>query len=187
MTLSYLRNEDLRNDPWCRKTTMIGLSDGDTFSRFETNHACHRRTDGQTELPWHIRAAAYSLSRVKRIKLANTVGGDECNCTYAPSPRAVYWFIQLHERSFEAMRSKIIRRYMYDDGVPLLSVSARIGVDSMGAMGAIAPTAKSCVGRCPQIALTGILLFCRCTQPKGGGKILRMCHYETEKSALISP
>jgi len=38
---------------------------GDTFSRFDTIHACDGRTDRQTELAWHIRAIAYMLSRVK--------------------------------------------------------------------------------------------------------------------------
>jgi len=33
-----------------------------------------------------------------------------------------------------------------------------IGADSLGAMGAIAPTAKKLWGRCPQVAPTGILL-----------------------------
>ena len=41
----------------------------DTFSRFDTIHACDRQTDrqtdGQTELAWHICAIAYMLSRVK--------------------------------------------------------------------------------------------------------------------------
>jgi len=40
-----------------------------SFNRFWLIHPCDRqtdrRTDGQTELPWHIRAAAYMLSRVK--------------------------------------------------------------------------------------------------------------------------
>jgi len=37
----------------------------DTFSRFDTIHACDGWTDGQTELAWHIRAIAHMLSRVK--------------------------------------------------------------------------------------------------------------------------
>ena len=40
-----------------------------------------------------------------------------------------------------------------------------IGADSMGAMGAIAPTAKKLWGRCPKVAPTN------CTQPKGTVKI----------------
>jgi len=46
-----LKPSDLRNDPWWRKTRMMGLSDGkknfdDAFSCFDTNHACE--TDRQT-------------------------------------------------------------------------------------------------------------------------------------------
>jgi len=36
-----------------------------SFNRFWLIHPCDRRTDRQTELPWHIRAIA-TLSRVKR-------------------------------------------------------------------------------------------------------------------------
>jgi len=35
------------------------------FSRFDAINACDRRTDRRTELPEHIRAIAYMLSRVK--------------------------------------------------------------------------------------------------------------------------
>jgi len=61
-----------------------------------------------------------------------------------------------------------------------------IGADSMGAMGAIAPTAKKLWGDAPQVAPTGILLRRCCTQPKGTVEITNICHYETEKGALIS-
>ena len=33
---------------------------------FDTIHACDRRTDRQTEVAWHIRAIAYTLSHVKK-------------------------------------------------------------------------------------------------------------------------
>ena len=46
-----------------------------------------------------------------------------------------------------------------------------IGADSMGAMGAIAPTAKKLWGGASQVAPTGILLCRRCTLRKGTVKI----------------
>jgi len=45
------------------------------------------------------------------------------------------------------------------------TIVLRIGADSMGAMAAIAPTAKKLWRRFPQVAPIGILLCCRCTQP----------------------
>jgi len=55
-----VKPSDLRNDPWCGKTRMMGLSDGVRismmFSRFDKIHACNRRTSRQTdrwtELPY---------------------------------------------------------------------------------------------------------------------------------------
>ena len=49
------------------------------FSRFDTMHACDK-TDGQTELPWHIRAPAHMLSRVK-IRCAYFYGPQCINVT----------------------------------------------------------------------------------------------------------
>jgi len=46
------------------------LSDGERISMIRSavliqyTHVTDRRTDGQTELAWHIRAIAYMLSRV---------------------------------------------------------------------------------------------------------------------------
>jgi len=45
-----VKPSDLRNNPWWRKTRMLCLSD-EAFSRFDTIHACDRRTDGQTDRP----------------------------------------------------------------------------------------------------------------------------------------
>jgi len=56
-----------------------------------------------------------------------------------------------------------------------------IGADYIGV---IAPAAKNLWGQCPQVAPTEMLLSRHCTQPEGTVK-LRMCHYETEKGALI--
>ena len=66
-----VKPSDLRNDLWCRKTRMLGLSDGERISMIRSavltqyTRVTDRRTDGQTELAWHIRAIAYMLSRVK--------------------------------------------------------------------------------------------------------------------------
>ena len=67
---------DLRNDPWWRKTRMMGLSDGERISMIRsavliqytrvTDRQTDGRTDRQTELAWHIRVIAYiMLPRVK--------------------------------------------------------------------------------------------------------------------------
>jgi len=58
-----LKPSDLRNDPWWRKTRMMGLSDGERISAVLTQST--RVTDGRTD--GHIRAIAlaYMLSRVK--------------------------------------------------------------------------------------------------------------------------
>ena len=44
---------------------VFGAPVDDTFSRFDTIHACDGRTERRTELAWHICAIAYMLSRVK--------------------------------------------------------------------------------------------------------------------------
>ena len=65
----------LRNNPWCSKTRMMVLSDGERISMIRSavliqyTRVTDRRTDGWTELAWHIRAIAYMPSRVK-IKMA---------------------------------------------------------------------------------------------------------------------
>jgi len=46
------------------------------------------------------------------------------------------------------------------------------------------PNGQKVVGRCPQVAPTGIFLYRRCLQPKDTVK-LRMCHCKREKSAPI--
>ena len=62
---------DLQSDPWWRKTRMMGLSDGERISMIRSavliqyTRVTDRRTNGQTELAWHIRAITYMLSRVK--------------------------------------------------------------------------------------------------------------------------
>jgi len=62
---------DLHNDPWWRKTRMMGLSDGERISMMcsavliQYTRVTDGRTDRRTELAWHIRAIAYILSRVK--------------------------------------------------------------------------------------------------------------------------
>jgi len=70
---------------------------------------------------------------------------------------------------------------------PTLASIAAIGADSMGAMGAIAslPHPKSCGGDAPKSPPRNFVMSPtrRCTQPKR--TVLRMCHYETEKGALI--
>jgi len=48
----------------------------------------------------------------------------------------------------------------------------------------IAPAAKNLWGDAPKSPPTEMLLSRCCTQPEGTVK-LRMCHYETEKGALI--
>jgi len=54
---------DLRNDLWWRKTRVMGLSGrknfDDTFSRFDTKHACDRRTD---RLNWRCIYRALSIA-----------------------------------------------------------------------------------------------------------------------------
>jgi len=70
-----VKPSDLRNDLWCRKTRMLGLSDGERISMIHsavltqytrvTDRRTDGRTDGRTELAWHKRAIAYMLSRVK--------------------------------------------------------------------------------------------------------------------------
>jgi len=51
---------------------MMGLSDSERILMIRSAiliqypHVTDRRTDGRTELAWHIRAIAYMLSRVKR-------------------------------------------------------------------------------------------------------------------------
>jgi len=67
---------DLRNDPWWRKTRLMGLSDSERILMIRSViliqimrvRQMDRRTDGQTELPWHIRAIAHTLLRVKTIQ-----------------------------------------------------------------------------------------------------------------------
>jgi len=60
---------DLHNDPWWRKTRMMGLSDRQRISMIRSAvliqiaRVTDRRTDRQTELVWHIRAMAYAVSR----------------------------------------------------------------------------------------------------------------------------
>ena len=58
------------------------------------------------------------------------------------------------DRWRQCLESKDLTRYGCHF---LLVVSCVIGADSMGAMGAIAPTAKKLWGRCPQVATTRIL------------------------------
>jgi len=60
-----VKPSDLRNDPSCRKTRMMGLSDGERISmiRSAVLIQCTRVTDGQTESAWHIRAIAYAVAR----------------------------------------------------------------------------------------------------------------------------
>ena len=71
-----VKPSDLRNDLWCRKTRMLGLSDGERISMIRSavltqyTRVTDRRTDRRTELAWHIRAIAYMLSRVKMIAAA---------------------------------------------------------------------------------------------------------------------
>ena len=61
---------DLHNDPWWRKTRMMGLSDSERISMIRSavliqyTRVTDRQTDGQSELAWHIRAIAYMLSHV---------------------------------------------------------------------------------------------------------------------------
>ena len=62
---------DLHNSPWLRKTRMMGLSHSERISMIRSavliqyTRVMDGRTDGQTELAWHIRSIAYMLSRVK--------------------------------------------------------------------------------------------------------------------------
>ena len=63
---------DLSNDPWWRKTRMMGLTDSERISMMRSAilpQSMHvtRRTDGQTELARHIRVIAYMLSHIKTI------------------------------------------------------------------------------------------------------------------------
>jgi len=47
-----VKPSDLRNDPWCRKTRMMGLLDGERISMIRSAvliHACDRQTDGRTD------------------------------------------------------------------------------------------------------------------------------------------
>ena len=44
-----------------------------SLNRFWLIHPCDRQTDRQTELPWHVRAIAYMLSRVKRCQVFHKV------------------------------------------------------------------------------------------------------------------
>jgi len=68
-----MKPSDLRNDLWCRKTRMLGLSDGERISMIRSTvltqytRVTDRRTDGRTDRRnWRgIRAIAYMLSRVK--------------------------------------------------------------------------------------------------------------------------
>jgi len=76
-----VKPSDLRNDPWCRKTRMMGLSDSGRISTIRsavliqytrvTDRRTDRQTDGRTELAWRIRAIAYMLSRVKTSTAAD--------------------------------------------------------------------------------------------------------------------
>ena len=56
---------------------MIGLSESERISMIRSavltqyTRVTDRRTDGRTELAWHIRAVAYMLSRVKNATINN--------------------------------------------------------------------------------------------------------------------
>jgi len=70
-----MKPSDLRNDPWWRKMNDEPIrwwkNFDDAFSRLtQSTRVTDRRTDGQTELAWHIRAIAYMLSRVKTQKIS---------------------------------------------------------------------------------------------------------------------
>ena len=65
-----VKPSDLRNNPWWRKTRIMGLSDreriswknfDDTFSRFDTIHVCDRQTDTGTDGRTDGSAVAYAL------------------------------------------------------------------------------------------------------------------------------
>ena len=65
-----VKPSDLRNDPWWRKTRMMGLSDSERISMMrsavltQSTRVTDGQTDGrQTELAWHIRAIAYAVAR----------------------------------------------------------------------------------------------------------------------------
>jgi len=66
-----VKPSDLRNDPWCRKTRMMDVSDSERISMIRSavliqyTRVAGGRTDRRTELAWHICAIAYMLSRVK--------------------------------------------------------------------------------------------------------------------------
>ena len=62
-----VKPSDLRNDPWCRKTRMMDLSDGERISMIRSAVLIQytRVTDGRTELAWHTRTIAYAVARKK--------------------------------------------------------------------------------------------------------------------------
>jgi len=68
-----VKQSDLRNDPWCRKTRIMGLSDSEKISMICSAVLIHVwQTDRQTDrrMAWHTRAIAYMLSREKNcVKL----------------------------------------------------------------------------------------------------------------------
>ena len=73
-----VKPSDLRNDLWCRKTRMLGLSDGERISMVRSTvfdwstRVTDGRTDGRTDRQTDGRAIAYSalsmLSRAKKSK-----------------------------------------------------------------------------------------------------------------------
>ena len=64
----------------------MGLSDSKTIPMIRSAvliqyevHACDGQTDRQTELPWHLRATAYLLSRVKLTPTVFPGNNDDRN------------------------------------------------------------------------------------------------------------
>ena len=49
------------------------MSFDDAFSRFDTKHACDRRTDRHTELAWHVRAIACDVARKNQLCMARVL------------------------------------------------------------------------------------------------------------------
>ena len=56
-------------------------------------HVQNAWTDGQTELPWHIRAIAYMLSHIKTSNVLVTLVATEQNCSQKPfkTIKAAMW------------------------------------------------------------------------------------------------
>jgi len=80
-----VKPSDLRNDLWCRKTRMLGLSDGERISMIlsavstQYTRVTDGRTDGIGVAYMYTRYIAYMLSRV-HITLCSFVMGDDCPC-----------------------------------------------------------------------------------------------------------